>query len=204
MTFSLDRARRLRRELAFLVALRILPPRVALFQWRARRLATRVGDEFSRISATQPAKLAVLLRLAGNRHSVVELGTATGWTAVSLLLADPSRVVVSYDVVARPEVQTYLKLVDAAVRSRLELVCAPGRDGPRRRGRVDLLYIDSSHDRAETVREVQAWRPALAEHALVVFDDFAHPQYPGVREAVQELDLEGDERAGLFVHVTGS
>jgi predicted O-methyltransferase YrrM len=196
----LERARRLRHRFAYVLRLRVLPVPVAVFQLRARLLAHRLGDEFSPVSATQPEKLAALLSLAKNRRRVVELGTANGWTAVSLLLADEQRVLVSYDPFERPELELYLKLVGPTVRNRLELVHAAGDVGPRRPGPVELLYVDSSHDRADTIREVQAWRPALEEGALVVFDDFTHPQYPGVREAVQELGLDGSERAGLFVH----
>jgi len=89
----LKRAVRVRRELGFLIQLRALPRRVAVFQWRARRLAWRADDEFSRASATRPDKLAALLRLGRGRRHVVELGTATAWTAISFLLADLERIV---------------------------------------------------------------------------------------------------------------
>jgi len=196
--------RRRRRELDFLLQLRSLPPRVALFQWRAWRLAVRIGDEFSRDSFTRPAKLAVLLDIARGRRRVVELGTATGWTALSLLLADPDRTVVSYDPWARPERAKYARLVGSGVTARARFLSAAGASGPRSSEPVELLYIDSSHSREETMREVQAWRPVLADGAIVVFDDFDHPDYPGVRQAVQQLGLDGEERAGLFLHrITG-
>jgi predicted O-methyltransferase YrrM len=204
MTSALERVRWIRRELAFLAKLRALPPRVAVFQWRARRLALRLGDEFSPVSATEPEKLAALLSLAENRRQVVELGTASGWTAVSLLLADRRRVVVSYDVVEHLQLERYLSLAGSAVTGRLELVRAAGEGGPSHHDLVDLLYIDSSHDRKRTIEEVQAWWPALRLGALVVFDDFTHPEYPGVREAVRDLRLAGEEREGLFVHETST
>lgn len=90
-------ARGLWRELRFLFALRALPARVALFQWRARRLALRLGDRFSLTSATRPRDLAKLIDLARTRKCAVELGTGTAWTAISLALADRDRKVVSYD-----------------------------------------------------------------------------------------------------------
>jgi hypothetical protein len=34
---------------------------------------------------------------------------------------------------------------------------------------------------------------------VIVFDDYDHPDYPGVREAVAELGLDGVQRAHLFV-----
>ncbi len=173
---------------------------MALFQWRAWRLAFRIGDEFSRESFTRPPKLAVLLEVARGRRRVVELGTATGWTALSLLLADPDRTVVSYDPWARPERDQYARLAGSGVTARARFLTGPGDSGPQSSEPVELLYIDSSHGREETIREVQAWRPVLADGALIVLDDFDHPQYPGVLEAVQQLGLDGVERAGLFLH----
>jgi predicted O-methyltransferase YrrM len=130
---------------------------------------------------------------------VVELGTATGWTAISLALADPARRVTTFDIVARPEPARYLRLTSADVRARIELVTAAGADGPRDDRPVDLLYIDSSHERQQTVDEVAAWRSALAPGAAIVFDDYGHPEYPGVREAVDELGLGGRRAGTLFV-----
>ncbi len=64
---------------------------------------------------------------------------------------------------------------------------------------IELLYIDSSHDRDETITEVQAWKGALAPGALIVFDDYTHPDYPGVREAIVELGLCGVSTGTLYV-----
>jgi predicted O-methyltransferase YrrM len=190
----------LRREARFLAELRFLPLRVALFQWRAWRLAWRAEDGFSPLSRTQPRKLAVLLSAANGRRHIVELGTGTGWTAISLVLADRGRVVLSYDPIERPERELYLRLVNPGTRRRLTFVGASGDEGPRASGMVELLYIDSSHDREDTIREIEAWRPVLEEGSLVVFDDFGNAEYPGVEEAVRYLRLEGDEQRGLFVH----
>ncbi len=199
------RGRRLLVEARWLAGALVLPPRVAIFQLRARRLAHRTGDRFSLTSVTRPADLRVLLALARGRTQTAELGTATGWTAISLALADPRRRVVSYDVVARSEPQRYLTLVDSSVRERIELVTGRGSDGPvHHGGPFDLLYIDSSHEREQTVAEVLAWRPALRAGATIVFDDYPHPDFPGVRQAVAELGLEGEARGTLFVHTVGS
>ncbi len=175
-----------------------------MFQWRAWRLAGKIGDEFSRDSFTRPAKLAVLLDISRGRRRVVELGTATGWTALSLLLADQDRTVVSFDPFARGERDRYARLAGAGVTARARFLTAPGDSGPRSSEPIELLYIDSSHCRDETIREVQAWTPVMTTGAIIVFDDFDHPQYPGVRDAVQQLGLEGEERSGLYLHrVTG-
>jgi predicted O-methyltransferase YrrM len=192
--------RKLSSSVRFLLSLRVLPLRVALFQWRARRLAAKLGDEFGPLSATRPAKLATLLKLAENRRYVVELGTAMGWTAIALALADPAREVASYDPFERPEVDLYLRLVPDEVRRRVTVIVGPSDQGPRVDRAVDLLYIDSSHERAGTLREMEAWSSALSDAAVVVFDDYSHPEFPGVREAIEELRLDGEEKEGLFVH----
>jgi len=134
---------------------------------------------------------------------VVELGTAQGWTAISLAVADPDREVISFDPVERPghpEPQRYLELVPEQVRRRVSLARERGDSGPRTDRPVDLLYVDTTHERADTIRELEAWRPVLRDGAWVVLDDYTHPEFPGVREAVGELGLEGEERDGLFVH----
>jgi predicted O-methyltransferase YrrM len=186
-------------ELRWYADLRVLPPRVALFQARARVVAHRRGDRFSLTSVTRPGDLRTLLSLAHGAAHVVELGTATGWTAISLALSDPARRVTSFDPVSRPEPARYLRLVAPEVRARVELVTAPGADGPGDDWPVDLLYIDSSHARQPTIDEVHAWRLVLAPGAAIVFDDYSHPDYPGVREAVQELGLDGRLVGTLFV-----
>jgi hypothetical protein len=195
-----QQARELRRNVRFLLSLRVLPPKVARFQWRAWRLASKLSDEFGPISATRPRKLATLLKVAENRRYVVELGTAMGWTAIALALADPAREVASYDPFERPEVSRYLDLVPEVVRRRVTVVVGPSDQGPRVDQPVDLLYIDSSHEREGTIRELEAWAPVLRESSVVVFDDYSHPEFPGVREAIEELRLEGEERNGLFIH----
>lgn len=195
-------AHRLKAEQRFVAQLRHLPWRVAWFLWRARRLAEKTGDEFSLVSHTRPGKLADILRLAAGRRLVVELGTATGWTAVSLLLADRERRVVSYDPVDRPERHRYLELVTPSVRERLTYIPERGETGPGDEGGpVELLYIDSSHAREPTVREFEAWRPVMAPGTIVVFDDYDHPDYPGIREAVESLGLTGEVQGTQFVHV---
>ncbi len=188
-----------------LVRLRVLPPHVARFQWRARRRARELGDDFALESSTRPADLAKLLKIANGRDRVVELGTANGWTAIALALDAPSRLVRTYDPFDRPERSAYLELVSAHVRERIAFIGEPGRVGPRTEDGgggetgIELLYIDSSHEREETVAEVRAWEEALAPGALIVFDDYGHPHYPGVRAAIEDLGLRGRTVGTLYV-----
>jgi predicted O-methyltransferase YrrM len=161
-------------------------------------IATR--DTFSLRSAAEPRQLAVLLRLAHGRRRVVELGTATGWTAAAFALTDPTRVVVSCDPHVQPGRDRYLRLLRSSTRARIELVHAAGADAAAMTTHeVDLLFIDSSHERRPTIDEWRAWRPRLAPDALVVFHDCDHPDFPGIAQAIEELGLSGVRQAGMFV-----
>lgn len=188
-----ERIRR-RRELA------LLPAPVARFHARARRTAVRAGDRFSLVSATAPRDVARILELAGGAREVVEIGTGTAWTSIALALAEPARRVVSYDPIEWEHRRRYLELVEPAVRERIELVEGFGEPAAERhRHPVDFLFLDSSHDREETVSTFRSWEPRLAPGATVVFHDYDHPQYPGVAEAIAELHLDGLAEGPLYV-----
>jgi predicted O-methyltransferase YrrM len=192
-------ARRTVRRLRFLFGLRVLPPRVAWFYLRAHRAAFKAGDQWSIDSAAPPNDLAVLIELARGRKKVTELGTGTAWTAIALALADGERTVMTCDPIFRAERDLYLSLVGAGVRERIELLTVPGNVAARTAPSMDMLFIDSSHERSETVSEFKAWYPVLGDAGIVAFHDFRHPLYPGVAEAVRELGLEGEVRGGIFV-----
>ena len=178
----------------------MLPARVAWFQWRARRLARRLGDQFSLSSATRPPKLALILDQARGCRRIAELGSGTAWTSISLLLVDPGRELVTSDPHDRLERERYLELAGRHVADRLTFVHGPGAGGPSDERRFDLLFIDSSHALDETIAEFEVWRPSLTDGALVIFDDYGHPQYPGVQAAVEALGLTGHSDSGLFFH----
>lgn len=190
----------MRGELRLMLSLCVLPARVARFCWRARRHARRSGDRFSLDSAARPPELAELLALAGDRTTVVELGTGTAWSAIAMALDQRARRVISYDPCVRLERDAYLELAGAGVRERIELREESASAGPRAGDPPPaLLFIDSAHDRESVLAAFNAWRDALAPEAIVVFHDYGHPGYPGVSEAVSELRLSGRETGGLFV-----
>lgn len=63
---------------------------------------------------------------------------------------------------------------------------------------VDLLLHDASHEREHVERDLRAWLPRLAPHAMVWCHDWAapppswgQPASPGVREAVEALLSDG-------------
>jgi predicted O-methyltransferase YrrM len=57
--------------------------------------------------------------------------------------------------------------------------------------KVGLLYVDGDHTKEGARRDIEAWAPHLAEGAVVAIDDYGHPDWPGVGQAVDELVAEG-------------
>lgn len=186
------------------LALRALPAPVRRFYRDALAEARRGEDAFSLQSVSRPANLATLLRLAAGATTVVELGTCTAWTSIALALNTPTARILTFDPVVHEQRERYLALVDRSARERITFVAAPGADGAGRADGVDFLFIDSTHQRAPTVEELTAWRPHLAAGATVVFDDYGHPDYPGVAEAVSELGLAGAQTGSLYVWRSGA
>ena len=60
-------------------------------------------------------------------------------------------------------------------------------DGPP----VGLLYVDADHTKEGARLDIESWAPHLAEGAVIAVDDYEHADYPGVKEALDELVAEG-------------
>jgi predicted O-methyltransferase YrrM len=176
-----------------------LPRPVALFWARAMRRAQADQDTWSIDVACRPAELRVLLGALGDAPRVAEVGTAAAWTTACIALAQPGREVHSWDVEAHPERDRYLALLGAADRARVLLHERPGGLGPADPPPVDAVFIDSSHERAETVATFRTWEPALSPGGVIAFHDYDDADYPGVTEAVRELGLDGEARGHLYV-----
>jgi predicted O-methyltransferase YrrM len=190
----------LRLLLRFVIAAPALPPAVAWFLGRALCVAVSRRDTFTLRSAATPRQVAELLRLARGRRRVVELGTATGWTAAALALADPARVVVSCDPVVQAGRDRYMRLLGSSTRARIEFVRASGVEAAAACAqKIDMLFIDASHEQQATIDEWRAWRPRLAPGGLVLFHDYDHPEFPGVAQATKQLGLAGRQHAGMFI-----
>ncbi|HEY1540608.1 MAG TPA: class I SAM-dependent methyltransferase [Solirubrobacteraceae bacterium] len=191
-----QRARRLALQTASLAK---LPRPVARFWWRALRRARAEKDTWSIDVACRPAELRVLLDALSGARRVAEVGTAAAWTTSCIALARSDRTVDSWDVEAHPERDRYLALLPAAERARITLHDRPGGLGPAAPPPVDAVFIDSSHEREETVATFRTWEPALTVGGVVAFHDYDDDAYPGVTEAVRELGLQGEARGHLFV-----
>ena len=182
------------------LALARLPPAVTAFYLRALRHGRRSGDTVSLAIAARPRELAELLRVARGASTVAEVGTGTCWTTIALALADRGRQVHSFDVSEHEQRGAYLQLAPAHARERLHLAIRDGREGPPADlPELDFLFIDSSHELEETVATFRLWSERLRPGAPAAFHDFDNDQYPGVAQAVAQLGLEGERRAGMFV-----
>lgn len=64
---------------------------------------------------------------------------------------------------------------------------APLWEGPL----VGLLFVDGDHSKEGARRDIVTWAPHLATGARIAVDDYGHPDWPGVKEAVDELVADG-------------
>lgn len=191
----------LRRQLANqVVELRCLPTGLRGFYLRCWWHALRLGDSAVFLAPASPRQTALLLALGRDVERVVELGTGAGMTAAALVLAEPHRRVISYDLEAWPQQARHLALLGSDVRSRIEIRHRPAESGPNSEDApVGLLFVDSSHEEEETVASFRAWEPALAPGALAIFHDYTNSEFPGVRMAVERLELGGQVQEGMFI-----
>lgn len=60
-------------------------------------------------------------------------------------------------------------------------------DGPK----IGLLFIDGDHSYEGARGDVLNWAPHLAPGAVIAIDDYGHPDWPGVAQAVDKLVEEG-------------
>lgn len=56
---------------------------------------------------------------------------------------------------------------------------------------VGLLFVDGDHTKEGAKLDIVSWAPHLAPGAIIAVDDYGHPDWPGVGEAVDELVAEG-------------
>ena len=86
-------------------------------------------------------------------------------------------------------------------KERIDLVDGPGESGPPegRGQKYDFVFIDGSHERERTIATFEAWRDHLDPRGVIAFHDWENPAYPGVTEAIREMDLRGEVRGEVFV-----
>jgi methyltransferase family protein len=176
---------------------------VGLLPWEARWFyleavgtAVRRNDRWA-LDHVQPAEeLARLLEIASGSQRVVEIGAQTGWTALALAAADPSRSVISF---RRPGASQgpsrYAHLVDAGVRERVGSCELPAqRASSAIPGPADLVHVDLSPPYADAYSALFGATFAVRPGGLVVVSGGGELEALAL---VEELDLEASTVDGL-------
>jgi predicted O-methyltransferase YrrM len=57
---------------------------------------------------------------------------------------------------------------------------------------ADLIFIDADHREEELRADILKWLQHIRNDGIMVFHDYDHPNYPGVKTAVDELMAEHD------------
>src|SRR5947199_248547 len=57
---------------------------------------------------------------------------------------------------------------------------------------LGLVYVDGLHTYEGVRRDIADWLPFVEPDGLVVFDDYANPDWPGVARAVDEVAERGE------------
>ena len=148
--------------------------------------------------------IQLLVRALPKDAQVVDLGAGSGTTALAVLTAHPTAHVYSVD---NDQVQldwTEINLHANGMTERWIGVCgAVGSEAVRAtvkmfvgRSWVDLLLHDAGHTRQDVLRDLRAWLTMLRPGSYVWVHDFApmeeaEESYPGVKQAIKELEHEG-------------
>jgi predicted O-methyltransferase YrrM len=198
-------------------ALRLGKPSVPPSRTRAPRKAVKpvslVPKIFKRVRGATPDEIGVTLadfaRSVPGYQAIVELGVFQGRTA--LLMAwgarqgggahvwgidawemqnntygEPFKSVGSRNW-ARYNINAVGYANDVTLVHGFSLDAAMQWEGPK----VGLLFIDADHSYEGCRADVLAWAPHLAEGAIIAVDDYGHPDWPGVQEAIDALVSEG-------------
>ena len=152
------------------------------------------------LEAWQLHEAARLGRGSDPRPLVVEIGTWKGRSCVALALGvkargdgrvftiDPAEVSSDAEVpepLADRVPELVANLERAGVRDIVEIIRSRSHEARSRfpDGTVSVLFVDGSHHYEDVVQDIHDWLPALADGAVVAFND---PGWEGVNRALRE------------------
>ena len=61
----------------------------------------------------------------------------------------------------------------------------------------NMIFLDAMHTYEDVKADIERWYPVLKQGGLMVFHDYDHPHFPGVKQAV-------DERLGVLNNTVGT
>jgi cephalosporin hydroxylase len=132
----------------------------------------------------------------------VELGTCGGGAARNVAMVNPDVLVISIDVNKLPQVS----LIERDCKN-FRFVCGDSVGlaetiGKENTGKIGVMFIDTIHEYQHTMNEFNAWRPYLADGAVVCFDDLNRQgmdrvwrELPGIKTGFSDLSA---------MHISGS
>ena len=148
---------------------------------------------------------------------IIDFGTGWGKSAVSLGLACPQGMVLTFDTgtvyVLHDNVKNlneYALQVEENIRksgvANVQHFLKSSIEGnPQefvikfgKKTGIDVLNIDSDHDYEITKKEMRAWMPLVKTGGIIMFHDYEHPMCPGVGEAIHELCHYQDDNGKLY------
>lgn len=141
-----------------------------------------------------PVELEKLAELAINRE-VLEIGSFMGlsaWgmaiTAKSLLCVDTFRAN-SAGQQQMPYFTTYEAFQKATVRYRnVTAFLGTSEEAARAiHDRFGMIFLDAMHTYEDVRDDIQRWWPRLNPGGWMVFHDYGHADFPGVKRAVDEI-----------------
>ena len=56
-------------------------------------------------------------------------------------------------------------------------------------GSLDFVYLDGDHSEAAVAGDIRLWRPLVKPGGILAGHDYGHPDFPGVKQAVDAANL---------------
>ncbi len=147
---------------------------------------------------------AILLRsLPGLHLYMVDLWPNSSWAEH----ADAPPATWSAEVALAPAIVQAARGTAFAAERRTLLACDSVAAAASLPGGLDFVFIDGDHSATGVSRDLQAWRPKLAPVGLLTGHDYQHPDYPGVKAAVDAFAAKRGVRVETYAdgvwHVPG-
>ena len=144
------------------------------------------------ISPEQGQFMALLVELIGAKRCI-EIGTFTGYSALSVALALPADgKVIACDIDQETTAVARRYWAEAGVADRIDLRLGPavetldGLIAQGERDAYDFIFIDADHNYESVLRDFRVWSPMVADDGLLSFHDTDHDTVHRVIE--EELD----------------
>lgn len=151
-------------------------------------------------TAMTAGETAALRDLAAGR-TVLEVGSAFGWSAIAMALGGAARVV-TVDVhepgdsnEERGTLAPLLaNLAGFGVRDKVTAVIGRSPEALADLGTFGLAFIDADHCRESVLADVKAARDHLEPGGILACHDYGNDSTPGVADALDELFPDGPSR----------